>query len=96
MIEIQPDKCLLFGFAKLQGQITPLRIHNVEEEIEGCSTTIKIKCHKSSQVGLAGTQSKAGGSACVGEDEERQPQLQGLTVLELELGSITGRVKTQV
>lgn len=31
MIGIQPDKHLLFGLAKLQGEIIPLWTHNVEE-----------------------------------------------------------------
>lgn len=31
MIGIQPDKYLLFGLAKLQGEIIPLQTHNVEE-----------------------------------------------------------------
>lgn len=31
VIGIQPDKYLLFGLAKLQGEIIPLQTHNVEE-----------------------------------------------------------------
>lgn len=33
MIGIQPDKYLIFRFAKLPGQITPLQIHDVEEKM---------------------------------------------------------------
>lgn len=56
---IQPDKYLLSGFAKLQGDITPLRSSQWRggdrKQTNKKTTTIKRKCCKSSQVGSFGT-----------------------------------------
>lgn len=46
---------------------------------------MKIRCLQSSQVGLVGPQSKAGGSACVPEGEESCVPHQGFTVTEPEV-----------
>lgn len=64
---IQRDKYRLFEFAKLRWEILPLRSVNCKGRDKKTNlTTIKIKCHRFSQMGFSGVQSEARASAYVG------------------------------